>query len=174
VRRHFEARQRPKAPEYWRHFSVSGWPEVYRARTKACKQVWAKNYSRTKWHYLVKITSWMTYNHISQKDPYKRKIYQNGSEINVQEKLIRVSTEIAHVTSEHFSFLLPAFESGFRCSRNGGPPMIWIISIYLWYQVYFVIIIVEFLVTVLIKHYIFFKYFLRVDCPFNIIEGECI
>jgi len=44
---------------------------------------------------------------------------------------------------EHLSFLLPAFESGFRCSRNGSPPVIWIISLY------FVIIIVEFLVTVL-------------------------
>ena len=44
-----------------------------------------------------------------------------------------------------FQFLLPAFEYGFRCSRNGGPPVIWIISLYLWYRVYFVIIIVEFL-----------------------------
>jgi len=48
-----------------------------------------------------------------------------------------------------FQFLLPAFESGFRCSRNGGPPLIWIISLYLWYRVYFVIIIAEILVTVL-------------------------
>ena len=84
-RRHFEA------PECWRLFSVSGWPEVCRASTKACKQVWAKNYSRTERHYLVKITSWMIYNQInlSQKEPYK----------------------CANVTSEHFSFLLPAFES---------------------------------------------------------------
>jgi len=28
-----------------------------------------------------------------------------------------------------FQFLLPAFESGFRCSRNGDRPVIWIISI---------------------------------------------
>jgi len=42
-RRHFEARQRPEAPGCWRHFSVSRWPEVCRARTEACKQVWAKN-----------------------------------------------------------------------------------------------------------------------------------
>ena len=48
----------------------------------------------------------------------------------------------------HLSFLLSSFESGFRCSRNGGLPVIWIISLYL-FQVYFVIIIVEFLVTVL-------------------------
>jgi len=30
-----------------------------------------------------------------------------------------------------FQFLLPAFESGFRGSRNGGSPVIWIISLYL-------------------------------------------
>ena len=48
-----------------------------------------------------------------------------------------------------FDFLLPAFESGIRCSRKGGPPAIWIISLYLLIQVNFVVIIVEFLVTVL-------------------------
>ena len=66
-----------------------------------------------------------------------------------RETIIRVSLEIADVTSEHFSLFLPAFESGFRCSHNGGPQVIWIISLYLWFQVYFMIIIVEFLVTVL-------------------------
>jgi len=40
-----------------------------------------------------------------------------------------------------------------KCS-NGGPPAIWIISLYLWYQVYFVIIIVECLVTVLSTTYL--------------------
>jgi len=37
---------------------------------------------------LVKITSWMIYNHInlSQKEPDKKMI-QNGSDINTQEKL---------------------------------------------------------------------------------------
>ena len=75
----------------------------------------------------------MTYNHISlsQKEPDKRKMIQNGSDINTQEKLICVSLASAHGTSEHFSFLLPAFESGFWCSRNGSPPVIWIISLYL-------------------------------------------
>jgi len=53
------------------------------------------------------------------------------------------------MTSEHFSVLLPTLESDFRCSRNGRPPVIWIISLYLLYQVYFMIIIVEFLVIVL-------------------------
>jgi len=51
------------------------------------------------------------------------------------------------MTSEHLSFLLPAFESGFQCSRNGSPPVIWIISLYLRYQVCLVIIIVEFVAT---------------------------
>ena len=50
------------------------------------------------------------------------------------------------MTSEHLSFLLTAFESVFRCSRNSGPPVTWIISLY---QVHFLIIIVEFFVTVL-------------------------
>jgi len=59
-----------------------------------------------------------------------------------------VSLESADVTSEHISFLFPTFESGFRCSRNRGPPVIWIIFLYLWYQVYFAIIIVEFMVTI--------------------------
>ena len=132
VCRHCEARQIPETPECWRLFSTSSWPEVCRARTKSCKQVWTMNYCRTKRHYLVKITSCMTYNHISlsQKEPDKRKMIQNGSEIS------------ANVTSEHFSFLLPAFKSGFRCSCNGSPPVIWTISLHLWYQVYFVIIIV--------------------------------
>ena len=61
------------------------------------------------------------------------------------ETVFRVTLENVHVTSGHFSLLLPAFESGFRCSCNGCTPVIWIISLYLWYQVYFVIIIVEFL-----------------------------
>jgi len=143
---HFEARQRQEVPECWRHFSISSWPEVCRAHTIACKQVSAKNYSRTKWHYLVKITSWMTYNHInlSQKEPDKRKMNQNGSEISLRETIICVSLESTNVMSEHFSFLLPALESHIRCSHNGGPPVIWIISLYLWYQVYFVILLWNF------------------------------
>jgi len=59
---------------------------------------------------------------------------------------------------------IPLNCSGNTCSwhRNDDPPVIWIISLYLWYQVYFVIIIVEFLVTVLSV-----TNFLRVDCPFK-------
>ena len=79
--------------------------------------------------------------------------------------IIWVSLESAHMTSEHWSFLLPTFESGFRCSRNGGPPVIWISSWYLWYQVYFVIIIVEYLVIVL--SVIYFKII-----PFNLCSSE--
>jgi len=60
-RRHFQAKQRPEAPECWLQLSVSGWPEVCRARTKPCKQVSANNYSRTKRHYLVKLRhDWYT------------------------------------------------------------------------------------------------------------------
>jgi len=49
----------------------------------------------------------------------------------LRETIIRVSLESADVTSEYFSFLLLAFKFGFRSSRNGGPPVIWIISLYL-------------------------------------------
>jgi len=136
VRRHFDARQ--EATECWRHFSVSGWCEFCRALTKTCEPVWANNYSRTKRHYLVKITSWTTNNHmsLSQKEPDKR-LRRNYNPHQSRERQCDVRA---------FQFLLPAFESGFRCSRNGGP---WIISLYLWYQVYFKIIIVKFVVTVL-------------------------
>jgi len=34
VRRHFEARQRPEAPECWRHLNTAVWPEVCSVRTK--------------------------------------------------------------------------------------------------------------------------------------------
>ena len=54
--------------------------------------------------------------------------------------IICVSPESAHLISDHLSFLLPAFKFGFRCSHNGRPPVIWIISLYLSYQVYLVII----------------------------------
>ena len=118
--RHFEARQRPDARECWRHLNASDSPEVCGARTKACKQMWAKNYSRSWGNYLVKITSWMTYNltSLSQKEPYKRTIIQNGLEINPErETIIRIS----HVTCEHLSFLLPAFESASGAAVNLRP-----------------------------------------------------
>ena len=38
---------------------------------------------------------------------------------------------LAQVTSEHLTFLLPVFGSDIRRSRNSGPPVIWIISLYL-------------------------------------------
>ena len=52
----------------------------------------------------------MMYNHISlsQKEPDKRKMNQNGSKINAQETIIHVNLESARVTSEHFSFSFPS------------------------------------------------------------------
>jgi len=38
---------------------------------------------------------------------------------------------LAQVTSQHLTFILPAFQIGIRCSRNGGPPVISAISLYL-------------------------------------------
>jgi len=79
----------------------------------------------------------------------RRGLWLKTAEILTFKSIISVSQKNIRVTSEHFSCLLPAFESDIRCSRNGGPPVIWIISLYPWYQVYFVIITAEFLVTVL-------------------------
>jgi len=45
--------------------------------------------------------------------------------------LCKLCVLLPQVTSEHLTFLLPAFESGIRCNHNGGPPVIWIISLYL-------------------------------------------
>ena len=142
-RRHFESRQWPDAPECWHHFSVFSWPEVH---TIACKQVWAKNYSRTKLHYLVNIQPYQfePERTLQEEDDSKWLRYWCS-----RATIIHVSLESVHVTSGHFSFLFFAFESGFQCSHNGGHPVIWIISLYIWYQVYFVIIIVDFLVSVL-------------------------
>ena len=79
-RRHFEARQRPETPESRHHLNAAVWPEVCRYRTKTCK-LWR---IIPEHNYLVKITSWMTYNHISlsRKEPDKRKMIKNGSDIN--------------------------------------------------------------------------------------------
>ena len=52
-----------------------------------------------------------------------------------------------------FEFFLPAFESGFRCSRNDGPPVIWMIYIYLW-------LLSRIFLGYCSKHYILKKYFL--------------
>jgi len=43
---------------------------------------------------------------------------------------------LAQVKSEHLTFLLPALKSGIWCSHNGGPPVIWIISLYLYLVFY--------------------------------------
>ena len=150
-RRHFEARQRPEAPEYWRHFSVSGWHEVCRAHTKTCKQQWAKNYSRTIRHYLNK-NYVMNDVQLYQFEPEGTWQEEDHSKLlgynHSRETINRIRLDSTHVMSEHFSFLLPTFQSDLQCSHNGIPPVIWILSLYL-YQVYFAIIILEFLVTVL-------------------------
>jgi len=142
---HFEATQRLKAPECWCHLNPAVWSEVCRARTKACKQVLARNSFRTKCNNLVKIMPWMTHNHISLT---RRTITRwrwfwlfkkNGI---IEERARRTGNTdwclcefcifLAQVTSEYFTFLLPAFKPGIQCSHNRGPPVIWIISLCLY------------------------------------------
>ena len=159
--RPFEARQWQEAPECWRHFSVSGWPQVCRAHTTACKQVWAKNYSRTKQLYLVKIASWMIYNHInlSQKVPDKRKMIQKAQILTLKRNYNpRHSISVCSFTSSNLV-------SG--AAVMAALQLFWIISVYLWYHVHFVIIIVEFLVTVLSITYlknIFYGWTVPLSC----------
>jgi len=45
--------------------------------------------------------------------------------------LNELSVLLTQVTSEHLTFLLSAIESGIRCSLNGRPLVIWIISLHL-------------------------------------------
>ena len=116
----------------WRHLNQAIWPEVCITHLK----VLTKNNSRTKRRNLAKFTSWLTFSHISlsQKNHYKMKM------IPIILKKAESSNKtwgeiLAQVTSGLVTFLFPAFEPGIRCSRNGGSPVNWIISLYLWYQV---------------------------------------
>ena len=62
-----------------------------------------------------------------------------------------------------FEFLLPTFESGFWFSLNGHLPVIWIISLYLWNQVYFSWLLLWNIPFLSITY--FRVFFLRVTCP---------
>ena len=148
--RHFEARQSPVAAEFWHHLNTTVWLEVCRAHTKARKQVLARNNSRTKLNNLVKTMPWITHNHISlsQRNHYKMRIILIVSKKSriIEESarrtgnpnwcLCELSVLLVQVTSEHLTFLLPVFKSGIRHNHNGSSPVIWIIPLYLWYQVY--------------------------------------
>ena len=74
--RHFEDRHRPKAPECWRYLNQALRPEVCITHFKTCKQVLAKNNSRTKRINLAIFTLRLTFSHISwsQKEHYKMKM----------------------------------------------------------------------------------------------------
>jgi len=139
---HFEARQRPEAPECWCHLNPAIWLEVCITDLKACKQVLAKNNSRTKRSNLAKFTLWLTFSYISLSQKYHYKIpivlkQVDSSKENARRTgntnwcLCELCLLLAQVTSEHLTFLLLAFESGIWCSHNGSPPVIWIISLYL-------------------------------------------
>ena len=70
---HFKARHIPEAPKCCHHLNQAIWQEICITHLKACKQVLAKNNSRTKHSNLTKLTSWLAFSHISlsQKDHYK-------------------------------------------------------------------------------------------------------
>jgi len=72
ARRYFEARHRPEAPECWCHLKQAIWPEVYTTDLTACKQVLAKNNSRTKRSNLAKFPEF-------QKNHYKMKMISTVS-----------------------------------------------------------------------------------------------
>jgi len=173
-RRHFEARQRPEAPECWRHLSISGWLEVCRAHQKHVNKCELRIIPELNGIILLKLRhEWYTTISI-----WAGRNLTRGSWFKMAQKLMlkrnynpRQSRE-RRVTSEHFTFLLPAFESDFRCSRNGGPPIIMIIFLYLLYQVYFVIIIIIIIIIMEFfgycsNYYKFKNFFLKENCPFN-------
>jgi len=100
---------------------------------------------------LLKITSWIIYNHISlsQKKPGKRKMIQMAQILTLNRNCnLRQSRERScDVRAFQFFFFPPSNLA------SGAAVMAllqyWSISLCLWYQVYFVIIIVEILVTAL-------------------------
>ena len=143
---HFEARLRPEAPECWPHLNTAVWPEVCTTHLKACKQVLAKNNSGRKNSKLSKVTSWLTFIHISlcQNKYYNMKMIPIVSKKAESSKKGRgeLGTLTGVFVNSVYSWFwwhqiiwLFAFESSIQCSCTGGPPVIWIISLYLWNQV---------------------------------------
>ena len=178
--RHFDARQRPEAPECLRHSNPAIWPEICRAHTKACKQMLAKNSSREKRNNLVKITPWMTFSHISlsDKNHYKMKINPIVSKKEESSKKARWEPGTltgVHVNSVYswprwrqstwlFSFPPLNLASGAAVimaalQQFGLFPYIYdnkyISWLLLWNFCY------------CYKHCVFKKYYLRVNCPFK-------
>jgi len=145
---HFEAGQRAEAPESWHHLNQAIWPEICTTHLKACKQVLAKNNSGSKLSNHAIFTSWLTFSHISlsQKNHYKMRMITivlkkaKSSKKAWEELGTLAGVYVNSVYScprwrQNMTFLLPTFKTDFRCSHNGGPPVIWIISWYMWYQI---------------------------------------
>jgi len=135
------------------------------------------NKSRTKFNNLVKITPWLIYNHISliQKNHYKMKKGESSKKVwGELETLTGVYVNSVsswprwHQTTWLFSFP-PSNLASSAAVIYSSPLVIWIISLYLWYQVHFV----EFLVTVLSITY-FFNIFWGWTVPLsNTFKYEC-
>jgi len=93
LRRQFEADHRPEVPESWHQLNQTIWPEVCITHLKACKQVLAKNNSRTKpsnlvnlhheWHLAISnwdrrtITIWGWFWLFRKKLNHRRKLQEN-------------------------------------------------------------------------------------------------
>ena len=119
----------------------------------------ARNNSRTKCNNLDKSMPWMTHLSVWSRRTITRwrwsRLFKKAESSKKVQRELGTQNDV-YVNSVYSwpgwrwrTFSFPTFKSGFRCSHNGSPPVILISSLYLWYQVYFVIIIVEFLVTVL-------------------------
>jgi len=164
-RRHFEARQRREAPECWRHFSVSGWPEVCRARTKACKQVWVQRIIpeqngiislklHHEWHTTVSV--------------WDRRNITRGRWFKMAQILI-LKRNYNPCKSREGSHNVRAFE--FSPSRLPVQPERRPSSNLDYFPISMISNIFRDYYCGIIgncsKHYIFKKYFLRVNCPFK-------
>ena len=88
------------------------------------------------------ITRWFRL--FQRKQKHQRKHEENREHWLVFMLTLCTNGFLGQVTSDHLTFLLPNFKSGLHCSRNGCPPVIWIISLYLQYLVQLISITVEF------------------------------
>jgi len=124
-RRHFEARQRPEAPQCWLHLNPAVWPEVCGVCTKACKQTLGGNNSRTKPDNLVKMTPRMT----QTTSVWARRTISRWRWFLSSKKARKEPESLTGIYlnsvyawprwwRQNTCFLLPVFESGIRCSRN--------------------------------------------------------
>jgi len=122
-RRHFETRQRPRSPECWRQLSVSGWPEVWRAREqRIIPELNSIIYLKLRHEWYTTISVW------ARRNLTRGKWFKLAHKLMLKRNYNPRQSRERPYDVRAFQFLLPTFESLFR---NGCPPVIWIISLYL-------------------------------------------